>query len=75
MYIILLAICAMSHDSLRLFTRNVQYMTYVALSNIQFMGWKTLFRVCILEICVTLTISYACSQGIHEVCVCVGHIV
>jgi len=46
-------------------------MTYVALLNMQFMGSKTLFRVCILEICVTLTISYACLQGIHDVCVCV----
>ena len=27
------------------------------------------------SICVTLTIPYACLQGIHDVCVCVGHIV
>ena len=68
MYIILYShLCNVS----RLFTRNVQYMTYVALLNMQFMGSKTLFRVCILEICVTLTISYACLQGIHDVCVCV----
>ena len=51
--------------------KECKYMTYVALSNIQFMGSKTLFRLCILEICVTLTISYACLQGIHGVCVCV----
>jgi len=27
------------------------------------------------SICVTLTIPYACLQGIHDVCVFVGHIV